>query len=762
MRFSVKLAVSLAFVVALVALLAFPVVDRLTQNWFVRDLEMRSQFVMRLIEGEIENQALDEKPMAKRRELLGTFVERLTRDERLYAVAICGADHKPVSATNTFKPPLTCEGFNETSTANLVMPTRQGPLHFSSAPLRLFVTDADRPNAYMVVVHDMSFMTRRSEQTRRAFFIFFFVLLVIVASLSILIAHLTWRGWMNGIKEILSLPKGMRPRDIFRRRSPAPSDLKPIAKELRDWAKEIVRFGGYRDPSQLTWSPEALRSILQKELAGEEILIVSNREPYIHTKQPDGSLRVQVPASGLVTALEPIMRACSGTWIAHGSGSGDREAVDANDRVRVPPDNPAYKIRRVWLTPEQEKGYYYGFSNEGLWPLCHIAHTRPTFRGEDFEKYREVNRLFAETVVQEARTDNPVILVQDYHFALLPRMVKEKLPNATIITFWHIPWPNSEAFGICPWREEILAGLLGSSILGFHTRFHCHNFLDSVDRYLESRIERETMTVSYGGHLTQVAAYPISIEWPPKRLTGVATEPLCRRAIRERHGFPFEHRIAIGVDRLDYTKGILERFNGVERFLDQNPGSVGKFTLVQIGAPTRSGIPSYQMFVDQVQAETKRINEKFAKPGAPPAVLLLDRHHEPEEIFEYFRGSDACLVTSLHDGMNLVAKEFIGSRDDEAGVLILSQFAGAARELPEALLVNPYDVDQCAAAIQVALEMPLNEQRIRMRSMRGFVEEFNIYRWAGRMLMDAAKLRRFGELRKRATTRIGDTFPSLR
>jgi trehalose 6-phosphate synthase len=535
----------------------------------------------------------------------------------------------------------------------------------------------------------------------------------------------------------------------------------PIARELRQCEKEVVRFGGHRDPTQMSWSPGALRSILQKELAGEEILIVSNREPYIHTRKEDGSIQVQVPASGLVTALEPIMRACSGTWIAHGSGSADRDVVDKNDRVAVPPEKPSYRIRRVWLTEEQEKGYYYGFANEGLWPLCHIAHTRPTFRSEDFEKYREVNRLFADTVVKEARTKNPVVLVQDYHFALLPRMIREKLPDAIIITFWHIPWPNSEAFGICPWREEILAGLLGSSIVGFHTRFHCHNFLDSVERYLESRTERETMTISFGGDLTQVAAYPISIEWPPSRLDRVASTAECRKRVRERHALPADHRIAIGVDRLDYTKGILERFNGVERFLDQNPSYRGKFSLIQIGAPTRTNILQYRHFVEQVQSEAKRINAKY-ESGEAPAILLLERHHEPEEIFEYFRAAETCLVTSLHDGMNLVAKEFIGSRDDEDGVLILSQFAGASRELPEALVVNPYDVDQCAEAIHFALEMPAEERRIRMRAMRSYVEEFNIYRWAGRMLMDAAKLRRHDELRKRATTRVGETFPSLR
>ncbi len=754
MRFSLRLGLPLASVIALVALISLPFLDRLTQRWFIRDLEIRSHLVTEMIADEIAQLDIDQTsgkpPVGKLQPLL----DRLTRDERLFAIAVCDAGAKPLSATKTFlKAPFDCA-----PTADL---DSRGILKTAAGRFHIYQKTIPAPTAggvaNIIVVHDMQFVERRTDESRKALFAIFFTLVVLVSALSTIMAHLTWRGWISSIRDLIKVPKMSRLGKIVR----AQPELRPIAKDLRLWAEEIARTGGQRDPSQISWSPDALRSILQKELAGEEILILSNREPYIHTKV-DGKIQVQVPASGLVTALEPIMRACSGTWIAHGSGSGDRESVDANDRVQVPPGNPAYQIRRVWLTPEQEKGYYYGFSNEGLWPLCHIAHTRPTFRTEDFESYREVNRIFAETVVEEAKTKNPVVLVQDYHLALAPRFIREKLPDATIITFWHIPWPNSEAFGICPWREEILAGLLGSSILGFHTRFHCHNFLDSVDRYLESRVERETMTISYGGEMTKVSAYPISIDWPPRRLAEVPTAPVCRQRVRERHGLPATARIAIGVDRLDYTKGILERFNGVERFLEQNPDQRGRFTLIQIGAPTRSTILQYQQFVEQVQSETRRINAKFALPkNAAPPILLLDRHHEPEEIFEYFRAAEVCLVTSLHDGMNLVAKEFIGSRDDEDGVLVVSQFAGAAQELPEALVINPYDVDQCASAIAFALAMAEDERRSRMRSMRAFVQEFNVYRWAGRMLIDAAKVRKLADLRRTRTSVLGQTFSSL-
>ena len=480
------------------------------------------------------------------------------------------------------------------------------------------------------------------------------------------------------------------------------------------------------------------------ELSGEDVIVVSNREPYIHKRRGE-RIEVQQPASGLVTALEPIMRACSGTWIAHGSGSADREVVDKHDRIAVPPENPAYQIRRVWLTPEEETGYYYGFSNEGLWPLCHIAHVRPTFRSIDWAQYVAVNRKFAKAVVSEAKTKAPIVLVQDYHFALLPKMIREELPDATIITFWHIPWPNPESFAICPWRDELLAGMLGSSILGFHTQFHCNNFVDTVDRFLEARVDRESFNVSFGGKLTAVRRYPISIAWPPEAEMVQKPVPDCRSSIRQMNDLPPEHKLGVGIDRLDYTKGIMERFQAIERLLEMNPGWVGQFTFIQVAAPTRSGIDEYQHHEAQVRAMATRINGRFERRGPPPIILKVE-HHEAREVYEYFRAADLCFVSSLHDGMNLVAKEFVAARDDDRGVLILSQFTGAARELPEALIVNPYDADQCAAALHMALTMTAEEQRDRMRLMRGLVAEFNVFRWAGRMLLDAAAMRRHNRL----------------
>jgi trehalose-6-phosphate synthase len=491
------------------------------------------------------------------------------------------------------------------------------------------------------------------------------------------------------------------------------------------------------DDALVQWSPEMLRQILQTELPDGDLIVVSNREPYVHERVRD-RVQLHVPASGLVSALEPITRTCAGTWIAHGSGSADREVVDADSRIAVPPSNPAYTLRRVWLTEEEYKGYYSGFANEGLWPLCHIAFTRPTFRAADWECYQAVNRKFAEVVLQEAKTERPIILVQDYHFALLPRLIREKLPEAVIITFWHIPWPNAEVFGVCPWREEILDGLLGSSILGFHIQLHCNNFLDSVDRFLESRIDREDSSVSYGGNATAVHPYPISIEWPEERRPSARG---ARERVFQKFGLPADMKLALGVERLDYTKGILDRFLALDEFFQQHSDWIGRVVFLQIAAPSRGTLPSYSSLHKECLRLVNEINERYGRDGYQP-VVLLDEHHDQSALFELYRAADLCVVSSLHDGMNLVAKEFVAARDDEQGVLILSTFAGASRELSEALLVNPFDAAGTGEAFFQALTMPPDEMRERMRRLRETVRTNNVFRWAGSMLLDAARIRR--------------------
>jgi trehalose 6-phosphate synthase len=738
-RLSLRFLIPLLLALAAFAYAAVPLVDGLMLRWFVRDLDIRASLIANTVQDPLADLIEQGSPGRITR-----YFNRLLQDERMHAVGLCLPGVPAPITTPDYPAELRCDALQPYADAGglHLMRTPRGPLHVAVKPV-----DEERlPGLQLVLVHDMSWIGRRSEETRRYLFVFFVALSAIVALITVVIAQLSWRGWVQGLRAILRGEGLVRPAS-----APTPPELRPFARDVRALVRQLERQHRPRDEDQTAWTPETLRGILEGELNGHEVIVVSNREPYIHVRTDDG-IRVQRPASGLVTALEPVMRACSGTWIAHGSGSADRATVDRGDRIDVPPGAPAYKLRRIWLSPEEEAGYYSGFANEGLWPLCHIAHVRPTFRSSDFEHYRTVNARFADAVQAEAKLADPIVLVQDYHFALLPRMIRDRLPRATIIAFWHIPWPNPEAFAICPWRDELLDGMLGSSILGFHTQFHCINFLDTVDRLLEARVDRETFTVTFRGQRTAVHRYPISIEWPPQAMQRQLPVAQARHEVRRRHGLPDDHALGVGVERLDYTKGILERFRAVGRLMELEPQWIGRFTFVQIAAPTRGMIGDYREYAQRVKAVADEVNGRFPRAAHPPIILIAE-HHEPDQIYEYFRAGDLCFVSSLHDGMNLVAKEFIASRDDERGVLVLSQFAGASRELPEALIVNPYDADQCAAALHLALTMPPDEQRARMRLMRGLVAEFNVYRWAGRMLIDAAAMRQRSRLSRYAHDR---------
>src|SRR5580700_8574946 len=545
-------------------------------------------------------------------------------------------------------------------------------------------------------------------------------------------------GTANGAKAPPGLPQGQG--EIFDQIHQEVTHLAHDLSTARATAEEEARL---RDTGASIWTAERLRVSLQNKLHETPLFVVSNREPYMHVlNEKDRSVSVIVPASGLVTALEPVLLACNGTWVASGPGTADRLVVDEHDRLRVPPDHPSYTLRRVWTTDEEDKGFYEGFSNEGLWPLCHIAHTRPVFRPEDWLHYQRINRRFADVVLQEMEgTESPILLAQDYHFALLPRMVKDARPDARVAIFWHIPWPNPEVFGICPWQKELVDGLLGADLIGFHIQSHCNNFLETVDRAVEALTEWDRFAVNRQGHVTRVRPYPISVAFPEN--THSANE--VRNSGEERAALCSELGIdgsllGVGVDRVDYTKGIIERFRGIEHFLDLYPAYQHRFTFVQIGAPSRTEIDRYKHFLEEVSAEADRINARF-QAGRWKPIVLLKKHHSHEEIARYYRAASVCLVSSLHDGMNLVAKEFVAAREDERGVLMLSTFAGAAHELPDALLVNPYDVQQMAEAIHRALEMPEEEQARRMQQMRKNVREHNVYRWAAHLLSDLTEIR---------------------
>ena len=742
MPISLRFVVPLALALAAIAYGVVPVVDRLTLQWFVRDLDARGALISKTAQEPLVG-LLVGPGSAKPRVL--RYFERILQGERIYALGYCDGAGELLYATAAFPDAVRCNASKAAVEHTVVLRLADGPLHVSFNPILsegLLLGD-------LVIVHDMSFIERRSADTKKYVYWLFIAIGAVVALITVVIAEISWRGWVAGIKALLTGEALMRTPEGLKGTA---RELRPIARDLQELVLDLEAERNARDESQTTWGPDALRRILREDLKGDQVLIVSNREPYIHTRRKDNVIEIQRPASGLVTALEPVMRACSGTWIAHGAGDADRETVDQNDHVMVPPEHPSYRVRRVWLSPEEERGYYFGFANEGLWPLCHIAHTRPTFRAPDWEHYKAVNRRFAAIVADEARTEDPIVLVQDYHFALLPRMVRELLPGATIIAFWHIPWPNPEAFGILPWREEVLEGLLGSSILGFHTQYHCNNFFDTVDRFLEARVDRETFSISHGGELTEVRRYPISIEWPPSALAVQPTVQECRKRVREQLGLGPAVKLGLGVDRLDYTKGIVERLMEVERLLELEPGWIGQFSFLQAAEPSRSSIDEYQNLDARVRALAQRINERFGRPGYQPIVLKI-AHHDAVQVYELYRASDFCYVSSLHDGMNLVAKEFVAARDDEQGVLLLSQFAGASRELAEALIVNPYDIEQCAAAMHIALTMSPGEQRMRMRSMRSLVQEFNVFRWAGRMLSDAARMRHRRRVISRARAR---------
>jgi trehalose 6-phosphate synthase len=493
-------------------------------------------------------------------------------------------------------------------------------------------------------------------------------------------------------------------------------------------------------PTRTTWTAETLRAWVHDEFGADQVLVLANRQPFTHACEPNGRVVVRHSASGLVNALEPLVRATHGVWIAHGSGEADRLPVDRRDGLSVPPDNPAYRLRRVWLEDHEVRGYYDGFANQALWPLCHRVHVRPVFRSDDFNMYWNVNGRFVDALCEEARTASPVVLVQDYHFALAPRMIRERLPQSAVAAFWHIPWPVWAAFEVCPWGRHLIEGLLGADVLGFQTRADCRNFLDAVARCLEAHVDREQETITYAGHRTMVRAYPASIEWPNRWVEQAPAIEACRDEVRANFDLPPGFRLGVGIARLDYTKGIEETFAAVERLLEMYPEYRGAFTFVQVAEPSRTRLPEYRELHARVRLAAGRVNRRFGHEGYCPAILL-DTHTEPADVYRMLRAADVCVVGSLHDGMNLVAKEFVSARGDEQGALVLSQFTGAAGELTDALMVNPYDIDETAHALARALEMPPDEQRRRMHAMRATIAGQNAYRWAADMFSDVARVR---------------------
>lgn len=518
--------------------------------------------------------------------------------------------------------------------------------------------------------------------------------------------------------------------------------FRPLQKEISNMQQSLIqaRLAASEEAKvsleklDSPWTAERLKQFAKDLLRDRAIVVVSNREPYIHTKVGN-KINYYFPASGMATALEPIMQATGGTWIAHGSGDADKLVVDKKDSLQVPPDDPKYTLKRVWLTEEEEKGYYYGVSNQALYPLCLMTHVRPVFSQEDYEQYKKVNMKFAQTILSEIKNlSKPIVFIQDFHFTLLPRLIKESRPDVTVGMFWHIPWVSAESFSICPWKKEILDGMLGADLIGFHTQLHCNNFIETVGRELEALIDFEQFTVTRNEHTSFIKPFPASVAFSNNEEQSIVSEEeeIENKRLLKNLGIESKY-IGIGVDRLDYTKGILERIKAIELFLDKYPVYKGQFTFIQIAPPSKSKIKKYQEFSEQVEKEVSRVNFKFKIKNWKP-IVIINKHHSHEELNQYYKLANLCMVTSLHDGMNLVAKEFIAAKNDEKGVLILSQFTGASKELKEALIVNPYDGNQTAQAIYTALKMPSPEQSKRMKKLRDSVRNRNIYRWSAELL----------------------------
>lgn len=522
----------------------------------------------------------------------------------------------------------------------------------------------------------------------------------------------------------------------------SPFFLRPVAVEIAKMHTSLkqARFAASEEARMRLekldspWTAERLKEFIKATLKERKIFLAFNREPYMHTKIRN-EIRVSSPAGGASTALESIMEACGGMWIAHGSGNADRETADAHDTIAVPPDNPKYVLKRVWLTAEEVNGFYKGFSTEGLLPLCLMTHTRPIFRKDDWLMYRKVNGKYAKALLGEIEhIQRPIIFINDYHLALLPRLIKESRPDAHVGLFWHIPWPSAESFSICPWRKEILDGMLGADLIGFNTQQFCNNFIDTVSKELESMVDLEQFAITRDTHVSNIRSFPVSIAFTNDDTAPAASD----RSILERLNVKTPY-LGLGVDRLDYTKGIPERFRAVEMFLDMHPEYREKFTFLQIAPPTRQEVKKYREYKEIVEEEAERINKKLGTADWKPIVLeTVQYSHSELEVL--YRLAHVCLITSLHDSMNLVAKEYVAARTDEQGVLILSQFAGASRDMKGSIVVNPYNTEEVALAMNEALTMPRADQRQRMKKMRERVKSYNVYRWAAEFMRALSEL----------------------
>ena len=669
------------------------------------------------------------------------LAERLSGQGRTMGILLCDLEGKTIARSMALTEVKNCgETASDPSLApdeeQIFLQKEKGlTLHNLIHPLK------DRSGTLLgtlTVVHEASYINERVTSLITWTTLTVAILALFISAMTYFFSRRSFQrsidkllGWMTSERETAVLPP------------PTESLLKPVAREVE---KLTARLRSARETAQEVsqekqvtnlWTAARLKAHALTLIGNQNLIVVSNREPYMHVKE-QGRVKVMIPASGLVTSLDPVLRATSGLWIAHGAGDGDWDVTDPEGKVLVPPDSPSYTLKRINLSKEEEEGYYYGFSNEALWPLCHLTHHRPLFEEKDWISYKQVNQKFAEEIIRECGKKRPVVLVQDYHFTLLPRFIKERRPDAITGLFWHIPWPNPETFQVCPWKREILEGMLGSNFIGFHLQSYCNNFLDTVNSLLPVRIDWNRFAVRHEKGSTVVKPFPISVQpWAEKQIP--LENEFQKIAARYRQELELkETRIVVSVDRVDYTKGIPERFGAIDRFLEKYPTFKEKVSFVQLAAPSRIYIPRYRELNKEIEEMADQINWKHRSRGWKPILLLKD-HHDPQTVYTFLRMAAVCIVSPLADGMNLVAKEFAAAREEGNGVLILSEFAGVAREFQEALQVNPYARADFAEAIHVALTMPAEEQRHRMSRLKAQVAENNVYRWAADLLSELAQ-----------------------
>jgi trehalose 6-phosphate synthase len=658
---------------------------------------------------------------------------------------------KGVSDLDSFVQPLVARALSGEPQPRALLRSPSGSLHVLIEPLRSPDAPAGSPVGALAVLHDALYL---DDRLTRATVRGLALSLTAAAALFVITTALAWAAFE---RPMLALADWMRRLRFGEPPSGPPRGL-PVLSLIDESVHLAASFRAARATDRVasdalartdkTWTRERLRAHARAALGSHTLVVVSNREPYLHHFE-GGTPTLVHPASGLVTGLDPVLRACGGLWVAHGAGDADRATADQRGCIPVPPDDPRYTLRRVWLSKAQEQGYYYGFSNEGLWPLCHLTHERPTFRAADWQHYVDANQRFADAVLEELRDEPAVVMVQDYQLALVPGLLRQRRPELRTGLFWHIPWPNPEAFRICPFRAELLHGMLGADVIGFHLQQHCNNFLDTVDRMIEARLDWDHFSAETRGRPTLVRPFPISVQpWSERSVARGEGLRTLTADLRRRHGLG-DAEVAVGVDRIDYTKGIAERFRAVERLLDKNPHLRGRFSLVQLGAPSRTHIPRYRDLVSELETLADAINWRFKADNAGwKPIHFLVGHHDAPTVYAFMKLASICVVSPLHDGMNLVAKEYIAAKgeadsagNDRSGVLVLSEFAGAARDLPDALIVNPYDTEGFADALLSAVEMPEPQRKERLARLAQQVALNNIYRWAADFIAALAPAR---------------------